>query len=432
MTRQITEIQAFLASPSDVAEERKVASNVIAELNRTTAPDLGYFIRLIRWEDMVPTIEQRAQQVILDHAGIDCTDIFIGILWNRFGTPTGRADSGTKEEFDIAHKAWQQHQRPRIMFYFCQRPANFVRKDELEQKVAVLNFKENIGKRGIFREFSTAQEFESTLRQDITRHLLSQKQVSQPAAIGNTSPNGYQSSAIESRNQHSPSRRTPPEGMIKIGAGVFLAGRASLAANIPYDFFIDEVPITNANFVHFMDETGFMLRHPRPDVREVLLYIIGAAQSRPDHPVALVTWYDAQAYAAWAGKRLPTSLEWERVARGRQGFLYPWGNNFDLLRCNSKESGIGHTTPVRQYPTGRSEDGCFDLVGNVFEWVSDWAIHPRYSSAPNSEKINRGASFARTADDLICWFTESDPPDLRMRDVGFRCAWTPNEVYHAQ
>lgn len=418
MVRTITEVQVFLASPSDVSDERQIVGDVVAELNRTVAPDLGFLMRLIRWEDMVPAIERRAQQVILDQAELDASDIFIGVLWNRFGSATGEATSGTEEEFNLAHDAWRQHGQPRIMFYFCHRAATLVKKEELEQKLAVLNFKEALSKRGIYKEYNSTEDFESRLRQDLTRQLLNIKE------------NGtVKSDATQQGTAHTHTAAAnpvaPPEKMIKMDAGRFFVGPGSTEAVLDYDFYVDDAPVTNQDFLEFMEATGFMVRHPGPETRRVLQYLVSAANERPDHPVTMLTWYDAQAYATWVGKRLPTSLEWERAARGRDGRMYPWGNDFDSLRCNSKESGIGTTTPVYQYPNGRSEDGCFDMSGNVFEWVSDWPERPRFSSAPNSEKVNHGASYNRTANHLVCWHTESDPPDLRMTDVGFRCAWTP-------
>lgn len=118
MPRMTKELRLFLASPSDVSNEREIVNKVVAQLNRTIASELGCMIRLIRWEDMVPGIQQRAQDVILDQVDIESTDIFLGVLWNRFGTPTGQANSGTEEEFNIAYQSWVQHRRPRILLYF--------------------------------------------------------------------------------------------------------------------------------------------------------------------------------------------------------------------------------------------------------------------------------------------------------------------------
>ena len=427
MARTITEIQVFLASPSDLSTERTIVADIIAELNRTIAPELGILMRLVRWEDMVPSIEWRAQDVVFNQGGVDVSDIFVGILWNRFGTATGRADSGTMEEFDLAYVAWQQHQRPRIMFYFCQRPSNLVRKDELEQKLRVLSFKEGLAKRGIYREFSSAEDFEEALRQDITKHLLTARITGQ-SSIPQSTAGGADSSYSSRSSDSDLGNEQPPRRMIRITAGPFLFNRGAVKTVLNHDFYIDEAPVTNRDFFAFMEETGFMLRRPGPGIQQLLWHLQAAAQELPDHPVTMVTWYDAQAFATWLGKRLPTSLEWERAARGRDGRLYPWGDDFDALRCNSAESGIGTTTPVYRFPEGRSEDGCFDMAGNVFEWILDWSDIPRFSAAPNSEKINRGASYTRGANDLVCWYTESDPPDLRMSDVGFRCAWTPRRI----
>ena len=118
--------------------------------------------------------------------------------------------------------------------------------------------------------------------------------------------------------------------------------------------------------------------------------------------------------------------QWEKAARGTDGRLYPWGNDFSNENCNSKESGYDTTTPVTRYLNGVSFYGCFDMVGNVFEWVDDWAIYPRFTKVPYSEKVNRGASYNRFQDHTNCVHIESDPPFLAMIDVGFRCVLNAN------
>jgi formylglycine-generating enzyme required for sulfatase activity len=135
--------------------------------------------------------------------------------------------------------------------------------------------------------------------------------------------------------------------------------------------------------------------------------------SRLDHPVVNVTWYDAVAYAIWlSGRttevwRLPTEAQWEKAARGADGRIFPWGGIFDKARCNTKESGIGATTPVGNYPSGASLYGAQDMAGNVWEWTSSLKLPYPYITSSGREdgnsagnRVLRGGSWngvARTA-----------------------------------
>jgi hypothetical protein len=171
LNKTIKVVRVFLASPADVQPERKKVENVIAELNRRFAPSLDLHLEIVRWEDMVPGMG-RPQRVILDQAALNDTDIFIGILWNYFGTPTGQANSGTDEEFRIAYDAWKSKGLPRIMFYFCQRPANLQTSEQLDQKLRVIKFRDQLSKMGLLRDYSKISEFEAALRDHLTQNLL--------------------------------------------------------------------------------------------------------------------------------------------------------------------------------------------------------------------------------------------------------------------
>jgi len=158
-----------------------------------------------------------------------------------------------------------------------------------------------------------------------------------------------------------------PEGMVWVPPGPFIMGALDVGktrvVRLEQGFCIARAPVTNGQYARFVAATR---RRPSEHWR---------GRTPPgwlrDHPVVNVSWDDAVAYAAWAGGRLPTEQEWEKAARGIDGRIYPWGDEFDSARCNTRESGIGTTTPVGRYsPDGDSPCGCADMAGNVLEWTA--------------------------------------------------------------
>ncbi len=172
---QVTKIVVFVAAPGDVATERKVIANAIADLNIGFASSRNLFIELRQWETHVwPGFGEDAQDVINQRVGP--YDIFIGVFWNRLGTPTGRAQSGTAEEFERAYASWKQHRRPSLMLYFRRSPADLASTDEIEQKRRLLEFKETLQKLGaLIREYSDIEEFSRLVSLHLIQELTSRE-----------------------------------------------------------------------------------------------------------------------------------------------------------------------------------------------------------------------------------------------------------------
>lgn len=167
MTRSITEVKVFVASPGDLKAERDALAEVIEDLN-DTFDDLH--VRLLRWEqDTVPAMG-RPQGLVNEQLGD--YDIFIGLMWRRFGTSTGVAESGTEEEFNRAYERWQQTGKPPIMFYFCERSGAMPRNaEEVEQLRKVIEFRERVQASGLTGSFTSVEDFKREVRKHLTEVL---------------------------------------------------------------------------------------------------------------------------------------------------------------------------------------------------------------------------------------------------------------------
>jgi formylglycine-generating enzyme required for sulfatase activity len=243
-----------------------------------------------------------------------------------------------------------------------------------------------------------------------------------------------------------PQQPFEPE-MILIPAGEFLMGsdpqqdKDALDNEQPQhhlylpDYYLAKTPVTNAQYRAFMAATGHEVplswtnRTPR--------------HGEEDHPVMCVSWYDARDYCQWlsevTGRRysLPCEAEWEKGARGADGRIYPWGNQWDAAQCNSREHGIDTTTSVDAYPQGASPYGVLDMAGNVWEWTrSLWGRnreHPDYrypymltdgredlDARHDVLRVAHGGSFGEDHSSVRCAYRVSGLSYLCDRYSGFR------------
>lgn len=297
-------------------------------------------------------------------------------------------------------------------------------------------------------------------------------------------------------NNTSSGKQDVPEGMVLVPEGLFLMGSTKLDIEqlLELDknietfrlenempqrkvylkaYFIDKYPVTNAQYKRFIDSGGYKQQSLWSDagweyVTQSLPLETGDLDSvfhgEPDCPVVNVSWYEAEAFAKWAGKRLPTEAEWEKAARGVDGRIYPWGNEFDKKRLNCAEAKIEKPTPVTKYQEGQSVYGCLDMAGNVWEWTADWYDSHYYHNAPNDNpqgpvaaeespyfgrpeevgvsiyelkpsesgkalsdcKTLRGGSWNGSGVVHVrCANRDYDEPTFKNDIIGFRCAQTP-------
>jgi len=184
-------------------------------------------------------------------------------------------------------------------------------------------------------------------------------------------------------------------------------------------FYIDKYEVTNAQYKKFIDATEYKAPYYWNDSRF----------NAPNNPVVGVTWYDAKAYADWAGKRLPTEAEWEKSARGGLvGKKYPWGDNVTHDNANYYDGGNG-ISPVGSFKSNGY--GLYDMAGNVWEWCADWYDRNYYANSPISNpagpssglhRVLRGGSWGNDNDNLRVAYRYNNDPARLSSNIGFRCA----------
>ncbi len=246
--------------------------------------------------------------------------------------------------------------------------------------------------------------------------------------------------------------------MVRVPAGSFIMGSDKKVdhnayrpefpqRNVYVDAFeIDKFEVTTVQFLKFVLATN------RPPLIDWQYDGGNFQETMVNHPVMHVSWFDADAYCKWAGKRLPTSAEWEKAARGEDGRISPWGNEpAGLSRANFGRTGL--SGPVRdrperlllyppiisvdKYENAVSPYGVYQMAGNVAEWTADWYDPDYYKNAPNrnpkgpekgTQKAFRGGGWIDSTPSVRPAQRNGADPNTKMNWLGFRCARDLKEV----
>jgi len=226
-----------------------------------------------------------------------------------------------------------------------------------------------------------------------------------------------------------------PDGMVEIPSADFLQLVRIDRSFIPYPdydtlepiyinkFYMDKFPVTNTQFYDFMESTGYQ---PEDNTNFLKHWKDGKYPKKlKNYPVIYISYEDAQAYAKWAGKRLPTEAEWQYAAQGPDGQIYPWGNRMEEGKCNMDRNEL---TSVIEYPEGASPFGVIDMVGNIWQLTNDI-----YDDGSYYFIMIRGGSYYNPT--ASWWYVKGGPQPLintqmllrvsqgfeRNATVGFRC-----------
>jgi serine/threonine-protein kinase len=218
---------------------------------------------------------------------------------------------------------------------------------------------------------------------------------------------------------------TPPPEMVYVPGGEFMMGRDDgdpleqpQHRAVVNPFFLDRYEVTCAEYQRFVSA---MFHRPPPG------WVNGKCPPGAERrPVVGVDWYDATAYARWAQKRLPTEEEWEFAARGTDGRLYPWGNEWQrgLANADGASSGIAETGTYK----GQSPFGNLDMVGNAWEWTAtDWTAYEGRQLRPKQQvefgKVIRGGSYENDPASATTTYRQGYPAKgQKYLKTSFRCA----------
>lgn len=248
-------------------------------------------------------------------------------------------------------------------------------------------------------------------------------------ALEQSFESSYKDKSINIITSSESKKSVSTENMVFMEGGYFLMGNNAVPEESPEEevfvepFWIDIYPVTVAEYKKYIEATSSPL--PR--------YWYDPMLNGPDQPIVGISWFEANAYAQWAGKMLPSEKEWEFSARGKENRKYPWGNvPPDTIHCNFNNY-LGMPSIVTMHEEGRTPEGVYDLAGNVMEWTRDYYLpysiarsHPETVPNPPLRTL-RGGCWNSGPEGITCTARKGLFPESKLNTIGFRCVIPANK-----
>ncbi|HJP93479.1 MAG TPA: SUMF1/EgtB/PvdO family nonheme iron enzyme [Pyrinomonadaceae bacterium] len=431
----------FLSSPGDMKEERDEVRSFFDMWNRENGHRM---VRLdVLGDDTHGMAGVGAAQELITKQTLErfrsSLILFIGLMGQRFGTPTRNAGSGTEEEFKWALKHWQQLQRsggsgepfPEIKLFFRNRsfeaPLNVAAIEAaLEQYRKVDAFKQRCrhGKPSFYYKEFDDKQFGEVFGADIRLWLSHPdrpwlKSVSSPVAAPARPRKIKPVQVTPEKSFNEPNTDTKmlwvPEGLFLLGEGRKVAVPINLSS-----FWIAETPVTNRQY-------GMFLKMQDPEYEEPEFWT-DERYNDSQQPVVGVNWYNAMDFCSWLSTitglkfSLCSEAQWEYAARGTDGRKYPWGNNPPTPRVARYERQYDRPASAGSYPYSRGPFGALEQAGNVWEWCLDVWNPKAYEQWRHAEPLDPMTTQGEVEDEDrrvlrgACWI---DPPDLLLASTRY-------------